>query len=120
MLAAANRRVNDENRQMLIYPEGTRTLPGAAPDYKPAGIRAFYKSLGVPLVPFATNSGLGWPGRGLVRRPGLVVYEVLPPLPKDMNPKVMLGELETRLETASELLLNEGLSAQRRSRADLA
>ncbi len=119
MLAAANRRVNDENRQMLIYPEGTRTLPGAPPNYKPAGVRAFYKSLAVPLVPYATNSGLCWPARGLVRRPGLVVYEVLPPLPKDLNPKAMLRELEVNLEAASERLLDEGLAVQGRSRADL-
>lgn len=119
MLSAAKARVNDEGRQMLIYPEGTRSLPGAAPEYKPAGTRAFYKSLGVPLVPFATNSGLCWPAHGMTRRPGRVVYEVLPPLPEDMNPKAMLGELETRLEAASERLLDEGLAAQGRTRSDL-
>lgn len=119
MLAAAEKRVNEEGRQMLIYPEGTRALPGAAPDYKPAGTRAFYKTLGVPLVPFATNSGLCWPAHGMIRRPGHVVYEVLPPLPRDMNPKAMLTELETRLETASEKLLEEGLAAQGRARSDL-
>ena len=119
MLAAAKARVNVEGRQMLIYPEGTRTLPGAAPDYKPAGTRAFYKTLGVPLVPFATNSGLCWPAHGMMRRPGRVVYEVQPPLPEDMNPKAMLVELETRLEAASDRLLDEGLAAQGRTRSDL-
>jgi 1-acyl-sn-glycerol-3-phosphate acyltransferase len=119
MLSLANRRVKDEGRQMLIYPEGTRALPGAAPEYKPAGIRAFYKSLGVPLVPFATNSGLCWPAHGMVRRPGLVVYEVLPALPSDMNPKAMLTELETQLEAASDKLLEEGLAVQGRTRASL-
>jgi len=119
MLSLAKRRVKDEGRQMLIYPEGTRALPGAAPEYKPAGIRAFYKSLGVPLVPFATNSGLCWPAHGMVRRPGLVVYEVLPALPSDMNPKAMLSELETQLEAASDKLLEEGLTVQGRTRASL-
>lgn len=119
MLTAAKRRVNDENRQMLIYPEGTRSVPGDAPDYKPAGVRAFYKSLGVPMVPFATNSGLCWPSRGIVRTPGKVVYEILPPIAPDMNPKAMLSELEVQLETASDRLLGEGLAAQGRTRADL-
>lgn len=119
MLNAAKARVNQEGRQMLIYPEGTRALPGAAPEYKPAGIRAFYKTLGVPLVPFATNSGLCWPAHGMMRRPGRVVYEVLPPMPEDMNPKAMLVELETQLEAASERLLDEGLAAQGRTRSDL-
>ena len=119
MLFSAKVRVNKEGRQMLIYPEGTRSLPGAAPEYKPAGTRAFYKTLGVPLVPFATNSGLCWPAHGMMRRPGRVVYEVLPPLPENMNPKAMLVELEIRLEAASDRLLDEGLAAQGRTRADL-
>lgn len=119
MLTAAKARVNQEGRQMLIYPEGTRALPGAAPEYKPAGIRAFYKTLGVPLVPFATNSGLCWPAHGMMRRPGRVVYEVLPPMSEDMNPKAMQGELETQLEAASARLLDEGLAAQGRTRSDL-
>lgn len=120
MLAAAQARVSGENRQMLIYPEGTRTEPGAAPSYKPAGVRAFYKTLGVPVVPLATNSGLCWPAHGFVRTPGTIVYEVLPPLAADLEPKAMLAELEARLEAGSERLLEEGLAVQGRTRAALA
>jgi len=119
MLAAAEVRVNGESRQMLIYPEGTRSPPGAKPSYKPAGIRAFYKSLKLPLVPLATNAGLCWPARGLTRSPGRVVYEVLPPLTADLDPKAMLGDLETVLEAGCDRLLDEGLAAQGRTRADL-
>ena len=42
---------------ILIFPEGTRMPPGAAPDYKP-GVAALYRELGVPVVPVALNSGL--------------------------------------------------------------
>lgn len=119
MLAAAEARVNGESRQMLIYPEGTRSEPGAAPSYKPAGIRAFYKSLKLPLVPLATNAGLCWPAKGLTRRPGTVVYEVLPAMASDLNPKAMLGELETVLEAACDRLIDEGLAVQGRTRANL-
>lgn len=119
MLKAAEARVKGENRQMLIYPEGTRSDPGAAPDYKPAGVRAFYKTLDVPMVPLATNSGLCWPAHGLVRTPGTVVYEVMPPIAPGMNPKAMLVELEQQLEAGSDRLLDEGLRVQGRSRADL-
>ncbi|MFN3213601.1 MAG: lysophospholipid acyltransferase family protein [Henriciella sp.] len=119
MLAAAQARVVGESRQMLIYPEGTRSDPGAAPDCKPAGVRAFYKTLDVPMLPLATNSGLCWPAHGMVRTPGKVVYEVLPPITPGMNPKAMLAELEARLEAGSDRLLDEGLAAQGRTRADL-
>lgn len=119
MLTAARRRVTDEGRQMLIYPEGTRVEPGAAPDYKPAGLRAFYKSLNVPLVPLATNAGLCWPAHGLTRRSGLIVYEVLPAIPARENAKLVVSRLENELEAACERLLDEGLAVQGRSRADL-
>lgn len=119
MLAAADRRVKQEGRQMVIYPEGTRMKPGAAPYYRPAGVRAFYKSLGMPLVPLATNAGLCWPARGITRRPGKIVYEVLPPMEATLNPKTMLKDLETVLEAGCERLLDEGLAAQGRTRDDL-
>src|SRR5690606_14410391 len=37
-------------RPIVIFPEGHRVAPGAAPDYKP-GIAALYRQLGVACVP---------------------------------------------------------------------
>ncbi len=51
-----------QGRQILIFPEGTRRVPGAPPDYKP-GYVALYEGLGLPAVPLALNSGLYWPRR---------------------------------------------------------
>lgn len=96
----------NDGRQLLIYPEGTRTKPGAAPAYQSAGIRAFYKSLKLPILPLATNSGQCWPARGILRRPGTVVYEVLPPLPAGLPHAEMTERLQEELETASTRLLN--------------
>lgn len=50
------------DRQILIFPEGTRTAPDAPPGFKP-GYVALYEALGVPVVPLALNSGLYWPRR---------------------------------------------------------
>ncbi|MEM9937935.1 MAG: lysophospholipid acyltransferase family protein [Pseudomonadota bacterium] len=120
MLAVAKAAISKgKGRQVLIYPEGTRRLPGAEPDYKPAGTRAFYKALDLPLVALATNSGLCWPAYGMTRRPGHVVYEILPPLPAGLPHKEMLSRLETELEAASDRLLDEGLAVQGRTRSDL-
>ena len=112
MLTAAQAHVSEGGRQILIYPEGTRVEPGAAPDYKPAGLRAFYKSLGVPLVPLATNAGLCWPAQGVTRRSGKVVYEILPTIDAEQNPRAMVRDLESTLESATQRLLEEGLAAQ--------
>ncbi|MGC6498629.1 MAG: lysophospholipid acyltransferase family protein [Henriciella sp.] len=114
MLKAAQSRVPEgRGRQLTIYPEGTRTAPGAPPAYKPAGLRAFYKALNLPVLPMATNSGLCWPARGLRRRPGKIVYELLPPVPAGLANKDMLVRLQDRLENASDALLEEGRQAQR-------
>ena len=109
----------DNGRQILIYPEGTRTQPGADSDYKSAGLSALYNSLDVPVLPLATNSGLCWKARGLTRRPGRVVYEALPAIPAGLNRKEMLARLQAELEEASSRLLDEGLKAQGRTRKDL-
>src|SRR3989440_11988839 len=44
-------------RQIIIFPEGTRTAPGAPPAYR-NGIANLYAAAGVPCVPIALNSGL--------------------------------------------------------------
>ena len=107
-------------RQIVIFPEGTRTEPGAAPAYQPAGISAFNKALDLPIVPVATNAGLCWPAHGLMGRPGRVIYEILPPIPPGLDRKTLMSRLETDLETASNRLLAEGLVAQGRAPDSLA
>lgn len=118
MLAVARQRISD-GRQIVISPEGTRQAPGATPDYKAAGITAFYRQLDAPCVPAATNFGLCWPRKGLVRRPGRIVYEILPPLEAGLDKKTFMAELERVIEGRSDRLLEEGLAAQGRTRADL-
>lgn len=118
MLGDAKDRVA-RGRQVVIYPEGTRQPAGAPPDYKPAGLTALYNALDVPVLPLATKSGLCWKPRGITRRPGLVVYEALPPLPAGLHRKEMMPRLQSELETASDRLLEEGLAAQHRTRDDL-
>lgn len=105
MLAEARDRLAD-GRQLLIFPEGTRQAPGAAPDYKP-GVAALYRDLGLPCTPVATNSGAFWPTRGLVRGPGTMVFEFLPPIAPGLKRGEFMRELEHRIETASDALLLE-------------
>lgn len=105
MLGDARSRVA-EDREIVIFPEGTRRPPGAAPDYKP-GYVALYDGLGVPCVPLALNSGVYWPRRSLIRRPGTIVVEFLDPIAPGMPRKEFRALLEARLEAASNRLLAE-------------
>ncbi len=95
-----------QGRQILIFPEGTRRMPGAAPDYKP-GVVALYEGLGLPCVPLALNSGLYWPRRQFRRYPGTIIVEILEPLPPGLPRATFKRELEHRIETASRRLLAE-------------
>ncbi len=68
-----------DNRQLIIFPEGTRRPAGAEPRYK-HGVAHLYASVGVPCLPVALNSGLFWPRRSIRRIPGTVVVEILDPI----------------------------------------
>lgn len=92
------------DRQVVIFPEGTRKAPGAPPDYKP-GIAALYRELDVPVYPVATNAGVHWPAHGFIRRPGLIVFEYLEPIPPGLKRAEFMRLLEERIETASARLL---------------
>jgi 1-acyl-sn-glycerol-3-phosphate acyltransferase len=106
--AAALAAIEDGPRQVIIFPEGTRKLPGAPPDYK-SGVAALYRDLGLPCTPVATNSGRHWPAKGLLMRPGVVVYEFLPSIPPGLKRAEFMRTLEERIETAANALLAQDL-----------
>ena len=92
------------DRQVVIFPEGTRKAPGEAPDYKP-GIAALYRMLDVPVYPVATNAGVHWPAHGFIRRPGVIVFEYLEPIPPGLKRDDFMRLLEERIEAKSTELL---------------
>lgn len=95
-----------DGREIVIFPEGTRTRPGAPPDYK-TGYIALYEGLGLPAVPLALNSGVYWPRRSLMRFPGTIVVEFLPPLPAGLPRANFRAQIESAIETATARLIAE-------------
>jgi 1-acyl-sn-glycerol-3-phosphate acyltransferase len=112
MLREARKRVA-QGREIIIFPEGTRRAPGAPPDYK-TGVVLLYEALGIPCVPVALNSGVFWPRRSFVRRPGTVVVEFLDPIPPGLPKAEFLERLIASIETASARLL-AGTKAEERA-----
>jgi 1-acyl-sn-glycerol-3-phosphate acyltransferase len=96
-------------RQLIIFPEGTRRPPGAAPRYK-FGVAHLYAEVGVPCVPVALNSGLFWPRRALLRLPGTIVVEFLPPIPPGLDKETFQRRLQSDIETATARLVAEGVA----------
>lgn len=66
-------------RYVLIFPEGTRTLPGEQREYSAGGAMLAVKA-GVPVLPVALNSGLYWPRGTLIKRPGVILVVIGAPI----------------------------------------
>ena len=70
----------DADRPVIIFVEGTRVPWGARPEIKP-GFVGLYRSLKLPVVPVALDSGRIWP-KGLVKHAGTITVrfgEAIPP-----------------------------------------
>jgi 1-acyl-sn-glycerol-3-phosphate acyltransferase len=109
LLADSRQRIDEApDRQVFIFPEGTRGAPGVPGEYQP-GVAFLYRELDLPCVPIALNSGVHWPAHGIIRRPGTIVFQFLEPIPPGLKRAVFMQELESRLEAASNALVAEGL-----------
>jgi len=92
--------------QLIIYPQGTRVAPGDRKPYK-VGSAVLYDELGEICVPAATNVGLFWPRKGIMRKPGLAVVEYLEPIEAGLAREPFLKQLEQVIETGSARLMRE-------------
>lgn len=92
--------------QLIIYPQGTRVAPGAFLPYK-VGPAVLYTQLNQPCIPAATNVGVFWPRRGVMRKPGVAVVEFLEPIEPGLDQKAFMALLEDRVETRSNALMKE-------------
>jgi 1-acyl-sn-glycerol-3-phosphate acyltransferase len=111
-MAALARQEIARGRQIVIFPEGTRRPPGAAPHYLP-GIAYLYAETGLACVPVALNSGLFWPRRSLRRYPGTVLVEVLEPIAPGLDKRTFLRRLQSVVEEATTRLVAEGRQESR-------
>jgi 1-acyl-sn-glycerol-3-phosphate acyltransferase len=92
--------------QLIIYPQGTRIAPGGSAPYK-VGTYVLYEQLGQVCVPVATNVGVFWPKRGILRKPGRAIVEFLEPIAIGENQKTFMDLLENRVEERSNHLMRE-------------
>jgi 1-acyl-sn-glycerol-3-phosphate acyltransferase len=102
-----------QSKQVVIFPEGTRTMIGQAANYK-TGISHLYTALEVACVPVALNSGALWPRRKFLRPPGTIVVEVLSPISPGFGRKEMFDLMVGKIEDASERLCGTEKSSNSR------
>jgi 1-acyl-sn-glycerol-3-phosphate acyltransferase len=84
-------------RNVVIFPEGTRSHPGQPGTYHP-GIAAIYTQTGEPVIPVALNSGLYWGRKSFFKKPGKIIMEIMPPIEAGLKRRDFMAKLETTIE----------------------
>ena len=95
----------DSGSTIIIFPEGTRTKPGAKADYK-TGFIGIYNTSKRKLQPVALNSGLFWQKGLKVIKRGHIIIEFLPQIDIGLDKKEVLNKVKNSIESATNKLLN--------------
>ena len=83
----------EEGRWLVIYPEGTRMLPGHPGKFQIGGAMIAART-GAPIVPVAHNAGVFWPKRSFLKYPGSIDIVIGPTIetggrkPREINQQV--------------------------------
>lgn len=104
------RRMRDQKRPIIIFPQGTRVKLDATTAEKPykTGLIKLYAELDLPILPMAINTGLYWPRNSFWKKPGKVIVEFLPLIPAGLPPEDVMRQVETGVEETSRRLVEEG------------
>lgn len=97
-LIREGRRAAAENRQIVIFPEGTRAASGRLLPLHP-GVVALAGATGLPVIPVVTNSGQCWSRRAFRRQSGVIHIAVLPAIEAGPGRAELLPRLEAALRT---------------------
>jgi len=79
----------EAGRQIVIFPQGTRTASGTVAALHP-GIAALAQRTGLDVIPVVTDSGRFWGRRAFRKRPGTIRVNILPPLPAGVPRKALM------------------------------
>jgi 1-acyl-sn-glycerol-3-phosphate acyltransferase len=91
MLAGVRQAV-EAGRQVVIFPEGTRTAYGIHGEIR-QGIVALARGTNAPVLPAATDSGQRWGRKSFNKQPGPVMVKLYPALPRDLGRREVLSRL---------------------------
>ncbi len=95
--------VKNENRPLLIFPQGTRVKFEERIAFK-KGVGRIYKTLNIACVPVALNSGKVWPKNGFLKYPGKIIVSFLKPIESGMEKETFLKILEQKIYHEMDIL----------------
>jgi len=90
--------INNSERPLIIFPQGTRTKPDERPPFKKGAMR-IYRELKISCQPVAINSGFVWPKQGSKKSNRKITISILPPINYDLNNDDFVKNLEEKIYT---------------------
>tara|TARA_B100001245_G_scaffold172315_1_gene130911 strand:+ start:912 stop:1583 length:672 start_codon:yes stop_codon:yes gene_type:complete len=88
--------IKNENRPLLIFPQGTRVKVGENVPFK-KGVGRIYEALNISCIPVALNSGKVWPKNGIIKYPGKITVSFLEPIKPGHNRDDFIKNLEMKI-----------------------
>ncbi len=95
--------VATSNRPLIIFPQGTRVLPGEKPPFK-KGASRIYEQLNVICQPVAINSGYVWPKKGEKKSNRTITISILKPIPSGLTKENFIQILEKNIYSELDLI----------------
>jgi 1-acyl-sn-glycerol-3-phosphate acyltransferase len=93
-LVDEGRKRMDEGRIVMLFPEGTRVMPGQYKPFKLGGAILSQKT-GYAILPIAHNAGEFWPRHSWIKWPGTIKLVIGPPIePAGRKPEQIIREVE--------------------------
>ena len=88
--------INNSQRPLIIFPQGTRVLPDEKPPFK-KGVGRIYDELKNNCQPVAINSGNVWPKNGRMYSNKTITISILPSIKPGMLPTDFVSYLEDKI-----------------------
>jgi len=85
-----------QNRFVLVFPEGTRTIPGSLGKFSRSCAQIAANN-NVPIVPIYHNAGLFWPKKGFNKKQGTIKVVIGKPLLANSNNNADITNLNQQL-----------------------
>ena len=95
--------INNSDRPLIIFPQGTRVLPSERPPFK-KGASRIYEKLNISCQPVAINSGYVWPKKGFKNKNKNIIISILKPIPAGLSKEEFIEILEKNIYSELDLL----------------
>ena len=98
-----SRTINNTERPLIIFPQGTRVPPNERPSFK-KGASRIYEEINILCQPVAINSGYVWPKKGPKKSNKTITISILKTIPAGLTKEEFINTLERNIYSELDLL----------------